>query len=247
MLDKKRIERIAGIKRRVVDCFDAGDWEILASFLGDRGGLIMKHQRLLRSLNFGDPDYPACVGEVIAKLAADEDTLQLIESMLSQKTDDSGEADVEMSVVHNAGPDQGGINFSRATAMMPFSSSFSDIRATIRKACASNGLVLEAADDIWKDSILINDIFHLIRTSCIVIVDFTGKNPNVMYETGVAHALNKEVIPISQFLDDVPFDLKHHRILIYENNEQGRKELQSKLENRIKTILETNGWQPFVF
>lgn len=46
------------------------------------------------------------------------------------------------------------------------------------------------------------------------------------------------MIPIAQSLDDVPFDLKHHRTLIYENNEQGRMLLREKLEDRMKTIIE---------
>ncbi|MCT7486360.1 hypothetical protein N5T98_04880 [Aliarcobacter cryaerophilus] len=60
------------------------------------------------------------------------------------------------------------------------------------------------ADDIWEDHTFIQDIFSLIYKSKIVIVDFTGKNPNVMYETGIAHTLGKIVI---QNLADI----QHHR------------------------------------
>jgi hypothetical protein len=42
-------------------------------------------------------------------------------------------------------------------------------------------------DDIWDNSTFMQDIFDLIFCSKVVIVDFTGKNPNVMYETGIAH------------------------------------------------------------
>src|ERR1035441_10621327 len=54
-------------------------------------------------------------------------------------------------------------------------------------------------------------VFNLVFRAGVVLVNFTGKNPNVMYETGIAHTLGKIVIPISQSLDDVPFDMKHHR------------------------------------
>ena len=59
----------------------------------------------------------------------------------------------------------------------------------------------------------------------MIVVDLTGRNPNVFYETGMAHGLNKDVIPISQSLDDVPFDLGCRRILIYWNNSNGGVEL----------------------
>jgi len=77
----------------------------------------------------------------------------------------------------------------------------------------------------------------LIFTSRIVIVDFTGRNPNVMYETGVAHTLGKVVVPITQSLDDIPSDLKPHRALKYLPNAEGLSDLAGKLEKRMRTIL----------
>ena len=43
----------------------------------------------------------------------------------------------------------------------------------------------------------------------------TGKNANVFYETGYAHALNKRVILLTQKTDDIPFDLRHHHHIVY--------------------------------
>ncbi len=44
----------------------------------------------------------------------------------------------------------------------------------------------------------------------------TGRNANVFYETGYAHALGKRVILITQKAEDIPFDLKHYPHIIYE-------------------------------
>lgn len=134
------------------------------------------------------------------------------------------------------------LDISIAAVMVPFTPQFDDVRNAMAQACRENHLTLKAADDVWEESILIDDIMNLIRTACIVIVDFSGKNPNVMYETGVAHALGKEVIPVSQSIDDVPFDVKHHRVLVYENNEAGRESLRKRLASRIRTILDRNEW-----
>jgi hypothetical protein len=71
-------------------------------------------------------------------------------------------------------------------------------------------------------------------------VDFTEKNPNVMYETGIAHTLGKHVVPITQSLDDVPFDMRHHRVLKYLPNGEGLDALQRALTDRLVTISKEN-------
>src|SRR5258708_21790898 len=43
----------------------------------------------------------------------------------------------------------------------------------------------------------------------------TGRNPNVFYEVGYAHALGKIVLLLTQKADDIPFDLKHHQHIVY--------------------------------
>jgi hypothetical protein len=66
-----------------------------------------------------------------------------------------------------------------------------------------------------------------------VVVDFTGRNPNVMYETGIAHTLGKHVVPISQSVGDVPFDMSHHRVLKYLPNKEGFEVLRNKLRSKL--------------
>lgn len=110
------------------------------------------------------------------------------------------------------------------------------IEYEIEKACKKVGLRCLRADNIWKESAIIHDIFNLLYCSCIVVVDFTDKNSNVMYETGIAHTLGRPVIPISQSKNDIPFDLGHHRCLLYSPNKEGLSKMQTALEKRLKTI-----------
>lgn len=86
----------------------------------------------------------------------------------------------------------------------------------------------------WEDTTIVQDIFSLIFRAQVVVVDFTGKNPNVMYETGIAHTLGKHVVPISQSLDDVPFDMRHHRVLKYYSNNEGLNRLSSDLALKLR-------------
>ncbi|MBU4556296.1 MAG: hypothetical protein KJ747_05445, partial [Actinobacteria bacterium] len=106
----------------------------------------------------------------------------------------------------------------------------------IREVCAQRGLWCMRVDDLWEESSIVQDIFNLVFRAQIVVVDFTDKNPNVMYETGIAHTLGKHVVPISQSLGDVPFDLTHHRVLTYLNNRQGLGVLGPKLADRLATV-----------
>jgi len=123
------------------------------------------------------------------------------------------------------------------SVMMPFSTAFTAVYGAIHAACARSGLECQRADDIWEDSTVIQDIYALIYRSKIVICDFSGKNPNVFYEAGIAHSLGREVIPIVQHPDDIPFDLKHHRYIRYLNNAEGLEKLASDLTPRLETLM----------
>jgi hypothetical protein len=53
----------------------------------------------------------------------------------------------------------------------------------------------------------------------VLIAELTTKNPNVLYELGLAHALEKPVVLIASNEDDVPFDLRHIRVIIYDQSD----------------------------
>lgn len=126
----------------------------------------------------------------------------------------------------------------KISVMMPLSTDFKEVYDTIRLSCDSEKMRCYRADHVWNDSVIIQDIFELIFTSEIVIADFSTRNPNVFYEVGIAHTLGKHVIPIAQNITDVPFDLHHHRVLVYHNNNEGREDLRKKLSQRINTLKE---------
>ena len=128
------------------------------------------------------------------------------------------------------------------SVMMPFAAQFKAVYAALASACKANTLRCKRADDIWANSTIIQDIFDLIFVSSIVVVDFTGRNSNVMYETGIAHTLGKHVVPITQSMDDVPFDLQSHRVLKYLPNNEGLAQLQHDLSQRLVTLVQGHSW-----
>ena len=86
---------------------------------------------------------------------------------------------------------EGGVQENIVAVMMPFNSEFNGVIEAIRAACDAASLECMRVDDMWEDSTIIQDVFSLIYRAGIVVVDLTGRNPNVFYETGIAHTLGK--------------------------------------------------------
>jgi hypothetical protein len=129
-----------------------------------------------------------------------------------------------------------GIDEEQIAVMMPFAVEFRPTYEAIKRACVSLGLRAVRADDIWEASTFMQDIFSIIYCSRIIIVDYSHKNPNVMYETGIAHTLGRQVVPITQSAEHVPSDLRHHRALFYLPNAEGLEDLEHALTLRLGTI-----------
>jgi hypothetical protein len=78
------------------------------------------------------------------------------------------------------------------------------------------GLEPTRADDLFRSSNIVHDIWHFVSSSRVMLADLTGKNPNVFYELGLAHAARKPVLLVTQTMDDVPFDLRALRVITYD-------------------------------
>lgn len=103
--------------------------------------------------------------------------------------------------------------------IMPFGGWFDDYYETIyAPAINAAGLNPKRADDLYRPSTIVNDIWQMTQEAEIVLADLTGKNPNVFYELGLAHAIAKPAILITESMDDVPFDLRSLRVLEYNKN-----------------------------
>ena len=106
----------------------------------------------------------------------------------------------------------------------PFNTIYNDhIKPSVESI---QGLSCLRADDIYDNRPIIEDIWRYTNEARILIAELTGRNPNVFYETGVAHTVGKEVILITQSIEDVPFDLKHLRCIVYEYTPRGTQTLE---------------------
>jgi hypothetical protein len=105
------------------------------------------------------------------------------------------------------------------SVMMPFAVEFNPVFHSIQSACLGVGLACTRADNIWENPAIIDDVVNLIDRAAVVIFDCSGKNANVFYELGLAHAWGKEVIIITNDPADIPFDLRHIRYIPYRNDQ----------------------------
>jgi hypothetical protein len=100
--------------------------------------------------------------------------------------------------------------------LMPFDKKFSDTyKFGIKGAAEDAGAYAERVDEQIFGEGMLDRIFNQINKADVIVADMTGKNANVFYEVGYAHALNKIVLLITQSADDIPFDLKHRQHIVY--------------------------------
>jgi hypothetical protein len=237
-------QRILALRETVVANFDASDWDEVGLLTGFSDP-IHQHPRLLRSLHWGDEDYAGNALAMIRQTAEHEPkAFEAFESHVYRKY--PGEthfvsakpAERKITFAPNVFqvPDSVAVERDLVAVMMPFDATFDPVHVAIKQASAVAGCRCLRVDDIWEESVVIQDIFNLILRAYVVVVDFTGKNPNVMYETGIAHTLGKHVVPISQSLDDIPFDMKHHRVLKYLPNGEGLAAFEAKLADKVRQV-----------
>lgn len=236
-------QRAIALGKKAVEFFNGGDWQSLGAYTGQTA-LITQHDRLLRSLSFGDQDYPGiAVGMIVRLVELDPENIHVIAQYIAEHY---GE---EESISSASGRGkaltfrpsvfevpEGDIDRDLIAVMTPFSPGFEPVFLTIQSAAGATGYQVLRGKDIWEHSTVIQDVFSLIFRAHIVVCDFTGKNPNVFYEAGIAHTLGKHVVPITQAAADIPFDLQHHRYVPYLNNSEGRADLEHELTKRFRFL-----------
>lgn len=102
---------------------------------------------------------------------------------------------------------------------MAFDKSFNDIyQMGIKDACEKAGAYCERVDEQIFQEVILDRIFNQIAKADIIIAEMTGRNPNVFYEVGYAHAIGKPTILLTQKAEDIPFDLKHFPHVVYDSS-----------------------------
>lgn len=233
--DRKRY--LIVLRQRILDSFENADWDYIEQ-LRQQSEVLRYYPKLLLNLSKENEDYP---GEVLSILrfvaSSDPGTFKRIESYVVLRLLDRREQRRGFVAPTIFGIPELPVVPDLVAVVMPLRKDFSSVFKSVEMACSGAQLHCRRGHDVWEDSAPMQDVFNLVFHSGIVVADFTGKNPNVMYETGIAHTLGKHVVPISQSLDDVPFDLIHHHVVRYSADPDGLVMLQSRLEELLNLIM----------
>ncbi len=122
--------------------------------------------------------------------------------------------------------------------VMPFDPKLRDVYDLgIKPAAEAAGAYAERVDEQHYAGAILERVLNQINTADAIVADMSGKNANVLYEVGYAHALNKSVLMIAQDdPKDLPFDINHFLHIRYKV-EGGIKQLQADLTPKITAAI----------
>ncbi len=126
---------------------------------------------------------------------------------------------------------------SNCFVVMPFRPELHYVYNAMKQHIEANfpGVSCARGDDSILTVPILEKIGGYIKQADVVIADCTGRNPNVFYELGMAHALEKPVVLItSDEVEDAPTDIRAFEFIRYS---KGPKEFLSDLDKALRVIL----------
>jgi hypothetical protein len=85
----------------------------------------------------------------------------------------------------------------------------------VRAALPSPKFQVDRADEDSNPGSITPRMIDAITSADLVVIDLTGHNPNVFYETAIAHGYRKPCVHIITEGEAVPFDVKDLRVVHY--------------------------------
>jgi hypothetical protein len=126
--------------------------------------------------------------------------------------------------------------------MMPFGEWFDRYYQDIYiPAIKEAGFEPVRADELFGSGSVVEQIWEQVMKAKVLLAELTGKNANVFYELGLAHAAKRPVVFTAAQVEDVPFDLRHLRVIVYETKEP---EWASKLRQKVTEYLKNAHKEP---
>jgi len=169
-----------------------------------------------------------------ARSSAEEHRIDLLELEDLLHRSQGREADVHSAELEIATAEQTPSPLAprprRAFVVIPFTPEFNDIYILgIREVAEQLGIIVERADSIEHNQSIPDVIREKIIRADVVIADTTQHNPNVFYEVGLAHGVQKETILICRDAGDIPFDIAAINHVVYSSIVELRERLRARL------------------
>lgn len=104
--------------------------------------------------------------------------------------------------------------------LTPFATSHKSVFKIISEVGTSIGLTVRRGDETRIPGPILPHILTEISKAGLIVANINGRNANVFYELGIAQAIGKPVVIVSKKFDDVPFDLRQQRLVLYQTDEE---------------------------
>jgi hypothetical protein len=99
-----------------------------------------------------------------------------------------------------------------------------------------HGIQCERADAQVLTKPILDKINDFIQNANVIIADCSGRNPNVFYELGIAHAHGKKVILITKDpVQEAPSDIRHYEFIHYQLDKH--VEFLERLDNALRNVF----------
>jgi hypothetical protein len=113
--------------------------------------------------------------------------------------------------------------------LTPFHEDFAATYDAIRAACTEAGLRCLRGDETYISGDIFPHILSLIAKARLVIANIDGRNPNVFYELGIAHTLNKPSIVVASSVSETPIDVRTRKIVLFRSKDDLTESLHKEL------------------
>jgi hypothetical protein len=113
--------------------------------------------------------------------------------------------------------------------LTPFSKAEQATYNVIAQTCQNLGLQVRRGDEKRVVGPLLPYILKEIAQAWLIIANLNGRNPNVFYELGIAQALSKPCLLVGKSEENLPFDLSHQQVILYNDKDALRLGLTEAL------------------
>lgn len=113
--------------------------------------------------------------------------------------------------------------------LTPFHPRYDKQFQVISEACRELGMVAMRGDEEFRAGDIFPHILKQITRARLIVANIDGRNPNVFYELGLAHALGKTTLLVAPTPEDVPFDLRTKRLVLYTSLESLAENLKTEI------------------
>jgi hypothetical protein len=108
-----------------------------------------------------------------------------------------------------------------------------DIHSALKRGCQTAGVRAHRVDEVEHSGSITTLLLEQIKRHRFLISDLTHERPNVYYEVGYAHGLEKEVILTAHRGTPIHFDIASYNVILYDSATELEERVARRLQARI--------------